>query len=32
MAKNAAGNDKDRLELVGLIEKAMQISGRTAQR
>jgi Ca-activated chloride channel family protein len=32
MAKNAAGNDKDRLELVGLIEKAMRISGRTAQR
>ena len=32
MAKNAAGTDKDRLELVGLIEKAMQITGRTAQR
>jgi Ca-activated chloride channel family protein len=32
MAKNAAGSDKDRLELVGLIERAMQISGRTAER
>jgi Ca-activated chloride channel family protein len=32
MAKTAAGADKDRLELVGLIEKAMQITGRTAQR
>jgi Ca-activated chloride channel family protein len=32
MAKNAAGSDKDRLELVGLVEKAMQITGRTAQR
>jgi Ca-activated chloride channel family protein len=32
MAKTAAGTDKDRLELVGLIEKAMQITGRTAQR
>jgi len=32
MAKAAAGSDKDRLELVGLIDKAIQLKGRTAQR
>ncbi|HUS31548.1 MAG TPA: von Willebrand factor type A domain-containing protein [Kofleriaceae bacterium] len=32
MAKNAAGDNADRKELVTLIEKAMQISGRTASR
>jgi Ca-activated chloride channel family protein len=32
MAKNAAGDNEDRKELVTLIEKAMQISGRTASR
>ncbi|MBV8758211.1 MAG: von Willebrand factor type A domain-containing protein [Deltaproteobacteria bacterium] len=32
MASNAAGSDKDRVELVGLIDKAIAIHGRTAQR
>ncbi len=32
MAKGAAGTDKDRLELVGLIDKAIALTGRTAQR
>jgi Ca-activated chloride channel family protein len=32
MANAAAGSDKDRLELVGLIDKAIQLEGRSAQR
>ena len=32
MASGAAGSDKDRLELVGLIDKAIAISGRSARR
>lgn len=32
MAKNAAGEDKDRQALVGLIDRAIEIQGRTASR